>query len=86
MVSEEIIFKYFFLLFFFFCFFVFWGVFFGILVSMETNENEQWTQNYMSDRRLLMKHLYIKVLSTYLQWLGSKCHFAIFAIICQWEL
>ena len=76
----------------FFCFLAFWflwqpnflsifSVFFGILVSMATNENEQWIPNYMSDRRLLMKHLYVKVLSTYLQWLGSKCHFAVFTII-----
>ena len=61
----------------------FWGVFFPIfriLVSMATNENEQWVNNHMYDTRLVKEH-FCNILSKYLQCLDSKCHFSIFPII-----
>ena len=32
------------------------------------------------------RNISVKVLSKYLQWLGSKCHFSIFPIISLWKL
>ena len=73
MVSEEKNFKCFFFFFFFF-------LFFHILVSVATSENEQWVHNHVYDTRLLKEYFW-KVLSKYLQFFGSKCHFLIFPII-----
>ena len=40
---------------------IFFFLFFCIMVSMATNENEQWAQNYMTDRRLPKRHFYTKI-------------------------
>ena len=66
MVSDEIIFYF---LFPFFC----------IMVSMATNTNEQWTKNIWL-KQDFSRNISIKVLSKYLQLVGSRCHFSIFLL------
>ena len=50
------------------------------MVSMATSTNEQWARKYMAETRLLNK-----VLSKYLQLLGSRCHFSIVPITSPWK-
>ena len=69
MASDEISIKYF--LFPFFCIMFFFFTVWCIMVSMETNTDEQWTKNIWLTQDL-SKNISIKVLSKYLK----ECTFA----------
>ena len=62
MVSEETFFKYFLV------------PFYCIMVSTATSTNVQWAKNIWL-KQDFSRNIFIKVLSKYLQLLGSKCHF-----------
>lgn len=58
---------------------------FSHLVSKASNENEQWLNNLMYNTGLLKEH-FCKILSKFLKWIGSKCHFSISPIVSLWKI